>query len=65
MSIAPSAEAIELESHRIRQYARLGFSLDDALVAIAQGIDWHDAERLVDRGCPPELALAILAPLAA
>jgi hypothetical protein len=63
MSIAPSAEAFELESHRIRQYQRLGFSLEDALMAIGQGIDWHDADRLLSRGCPPELALAILAPV--
>ena len=32
-------------------------------MAIDQGIDWHDVERLLSRGCSPELALAILAPL--
>ena len=32
-------------------------------MAIDQKIDWHDVERLLGRGCAPELALAILAPL--
>jgi hypothetical protein len=59
MSIAPS----EVETYKISQYERLGFSFEDALMAIDQKIDWHDAERLVSRGCSPELALAILAPL--
>lgn len=27
------------------------------------GVDLHDLLRLVDRGCPPELAARILAPL--
>jgi hypothetical protein len=59
MSIAPS----EVETYKIAQYERLGFSFEDALMAIDQKIDWHDAERLLSRGCSPELALAILAPL--
>jgi len=59
MSIAPS----EVETYKISQYERLGFSFEDALMAIDQKIDWHDAERLLSRGCSPELALAILAPL--
>ena len=59
MSIAPS----EVETYKISQYERLGFSFEDALMAIDQRIDWHDAERLLSRGCSPELALAILAPL--
>ena len=59
MSIALS----EVETYKIAQYERLGFSFEDALMAIDQKIDWHDAEHLLSRGCPPELALAILAPL--
>jgi hypothetical protein len=63
MSTALSDEAIAVEMHLIRQFERLGFSRHDALMAIDQKIDWHDVERLLDRGCSPELALAILAPL--
>jgi hypothetical protein len=63
MSTALSDEAVAVELHQIRQFGRLGFSRDDALRAINQRIDWHDVERLLSRGCSPELALAILAPL--
>jgi hypothetical protein len=63
MSTALGAEEAAVELHLLRQYERLGFSRSDALTAIDQKIDWHDVERLLNRGCPPELALAILAPL--
>jgi hypothetical protein len=63
MSIALTPEALEVESYKIVQYERLGFSFEEALIAIDQGIDWHDVERLLSRGCSRELALAILAPL--
>ena len=59
----PSLCKSEVETYKIAQYERLGFSFEDALMAIDQGIDWHDVERLLSRGCSPELALAILAPL--
>jgi hypothetical protein len=62
MSTALSPEALQVEMYKISQYDRLGFPLADALTAVEQGIDWHDAERLLSRGCSPELALAILAP---
>jgi hypothetical protein len=58
-----SAETAAVETYQIRQYERLGFSHDDALLAISQKIDWHDVEDLLRRGCPSDLALAILAPL--
>lgn len=59
MSIALS----EVETYKFMQFERLGFSFEDALIAVDQRIDWHDAECLLSRGCSPELALAILAPL--
>ena len=61
MSTTLSAEEVAVERYQIRQYERLGFSRDDALMAIDQKIDWHDVERLLSRGCSPEWALAILA----
>jgi hypothetical protein len=62
MSTALSPEAMKVEMYKLGQYDRLGFSFEDALEAVEKGIDWHDAERLLRRGCSPELALAILAP---
>lgn len=56
-------EAMQVDSYKISQYERLGFSLEEALTAIDQGIDWHDVESLLSRGCSRQLALAILAPL--
>jgi hypothetical protein len=53
----------QVETYKLAQYERLGFSFEDALMAVDQKIDWHDAEHLLSRGCSPELALAILAPL--
>ena len=49
--------------YKLRQFQRFGFARDDARGAIEQKIDWHDVERLLERGCPQNLALAILAPL--
>lgn len=63
MNAALYDEDVAVEVHKLRQYQRLGFSHGDALVAIDQKIDWHDVERLLERGCPKDLALAILAPL--
>ena len=44
---------------RARQLERLGVSRLLAGVFAADA-DWHEVERLVKRGCPPELALAIV-----
>jgi len=63
MNAALDDEEVAVEEYKVRQYVRLGFSHGDALVAIDQKIDWHDVERLLERGCPQHLALAILAPL--
>jgi len=63
MNAALCDEAVAVELHKLRQYQRLGFSHYDALAAIDQRIDWHDVEHLLEQGCSPELAVAILAPL--
>ena len=43
---------------------RAGFEADLATeLAAAEDIDLHELLGLVDRGCPPELAARILAPL--
>lgn len=43
---------------RIEQLAKLGLSTLIA-DAVADVVDWHEVARLVDKGCPPELALEI------
>ena len=63
MNAALYDEEVAVEVYKLRQFGRLGFSHGDAVMAIDQKIDWHDVERLLDRGCPQERALAILAPL--
>ena len=44
---------------RVRQLTRLGIP---GLLAegAASGVDWHEIARLVQRGCPPLLALRIV-----
>jgi hypothetical protein len=44
---------------RTLQLQRLGLS---QLLAgrFAEAVDWHEVAELVERGCPPELALRIL-----
>lgn len=44
---------------RVSQLARLGISWPLAEV-YAERVDWHQIARLVQRGCPPRLALRII-----
>ena len=51
-------------SWRRDQLARAGFTLPDARrLARDPRYDLHSLLELVERGCPPDLALRILAPL--
>lgn len=54
----------DVEAWRQQVLRQAGFEtpLAQQLAADA-GIDLHDVLKLVDRGCPPELAARILAPL--
>jgi len=58
-SVTPDVEA--WRRHVLRQ-AGFETPLARQLAATAE-IDLHDLLKLVDRGCPPELAARILAPL--
>ena len=58
-------EPIEMESEEVRVHAwhveqlgNLGLSTFVAEAA-ADFVDWHEIAPLVDKGCPPELALEI------
>ena len=56
---AISREEASIHSWRVSQLKRLG--LPGLLAEIyADQIDWHQLARLVQRGCPPQLALRII-----
>jgi hypothetical protein len=59
-----SEERTEWARWRARRLRSAGFSADLAhRLAGAHRIDLHELLELVDRGCPPDLAARILAPL--
>lgn len=55
----PPDENHDVWQWRAQQLHRLGLSslLSHAFAAV---VDWHEFARLVERGCPPELALEIV-----
>jgi hypothetical protein len=56
---AISLEESFVHNWRVSQLKRLGLSSLLAEV-YADQIDWHQIARLVQRGCPPRLALRII-----
>jgi hypothetical protein len=56
-NIDPEAGAVH--AWRVSRLAGLGVARPVA-EAIADRVDWHDVARLVQRGCPAALAVAIL-----
>jgi hypothetical protein len=56
--------ATDVEAWRLRRLVDAGFPLPLALdLAATPGVDLHALLGLLDRGCPPELAARILAPV--
>jgi hypothetical protein len=57
----PAADGEELRVHdwRVDRLTRLGVPGSLAEV-YADRLDWHQVSRLVQRGCPPRLALRII-----
>jgi hypothetical protein len=54
----------DLSDWRVRCLTAAGFALRDAYdVATSDGVDLHLLLELIDRGCPPALAVRITAPL--
>jgi hypothetical protein len=59
-------DIVETESERVERWRnaelmRVGFAGDDAVALAARThVDLHEAIELVQRGCPPELAVRIL-----
>jgi hypothetical protein len=64
-TVAPArVPTSDVEAWRLRRLVDAGFPLRLALqLAATPGVDLHALLGLVDRGCPPELAARILAPV--
>lgn len=54
-------EAERVERWRLEELERAGFAPDTAIILASRSdIDLHQAVRLVEQGCPPDLAAEIL-----
>jgi hypothetical protein len=54
-------ELERVERWRTAELMRVGFPGDDAVALAARtDVDLHEAIELIQRGCPPELAVRIL-----
>jgi hypothetical protein len=54
-------EVERVEAWRAAELVRAGFAGDDAITLAARpDVDLHEAIALIERGCPPELAVRIL-----
>ena len=61
LQILEETEQMQIELWRSEELERAGYSHRAAgRLAARQDIDLHLAVRLLERGCPPELALRIL-----
>ena len=58
LDIAKEREEVRVRAWRVEQLEKLGLSTIIA-DAVADSVDWHEVAPLIDRGCPPELALEI------
>lgn len=56
------SDAKELERHdwRLERYLELGYPRHLAEVLELAHVDWHELARLLEDGCPPQIALEIL-----
>ena len=52
----------ELDRHgwHLERFDELGYPWDIAEQLDRAGVDWHELKRLLDAGCPPDLARLIL-----
>ncbi len=57
----PDVEIEVVEQWRIKSLSRVGYDLESAtVIAASHEVDLHRAMRLLERGCPVDLALQIL-----
>lgn len=61
-----SAETVEPDEsdrvwqHVVQQLEALGFNAMQAMSLADAGVDWHEAHKLIHKGCSPETAIDIL-----
>jgi hypothetical protein len=61
IATADPAEEIErIQAWRTEMLQQLGLSHADAVTLAFCDIDWHEAEQLVAKGCPPDLVFDLL-----
>ena len=54
-------ETERVERWRTEELLRVGFDVESAtLIAAEPGVDLHATVAMIERGCPPELAVRIL-----
>ena len=46
--------------HRLEHFRELGFNLRQRKALIRANADWHEAQKLLDAGCPIDIAFDIL-----
>lgn len=46
--------------HQLERFRDLGFNLRQRKALIRAGSDWHQAEKLIEAGCPVDVAFDIL-----
>ena len=57
---APDSEELRVSLWRVEQFEGLGFKTSDAEWLALSDVDWHEAARLIDAGCPVPIALQLL-----
>jgi hypothetical protein len=60
IACAPDPEQVRVYIWRKRMFLRLGFGRGEAQLLAMGGLDWHEAEKLVNAGCPLDLAFDLL-----
>lgn len=56
----PPSEHERVLSYQEQRFMELGFNVLQAAELAESGVDWHDADRLLEHGCPLEMSLLIL-----
>ena len=46
--------------HQLEQFRELGFNIRQRKALITARADWHEAKKLLDAGCPLDIAFDIL-----
>jgi len=56
----PPNEFERVLSYREQMFRLLGFSDTASIILAEVGADWHEAEKLIEAGCPRDVALNLL-----